>query len=135
MKPTKKTKPAIWHTAFPEQAAKLRPENTERGGVKARSGGAARRMEVYHAIRDLYLKPNGAVRVCSRCGRAASDVHHKAGREGLLLFDVRHWMAVCRPCHTWIHAHPKEAAQRGWLAWKGQWNKQENNPCASAGAC
>lgn len=116
MNPTKKTKPAIWRKAFPDQAVKLRPENTERGGVKARSGSENRRTEVYNAIKELFLQ---RPLCCERCKMplylVPLDVHHKAGRDGLLLFDVRHFAALCRDCHTWIHAHPAEAKTKGWL--------------------
>lgn len=118
MKISKKTKPAIWSTVFPEQAAKLRPESASKaGGVKARSGSEALRMSVYYGVAECYREthPHCACRLPC-CEEATSDVHHTDGRAGLLLFDVRHFLSVCRPCHDWIHAHPAEAAQRGWLS-------------------
>ena len=47
------------------------------------------------------------------CG-AARHVHHIRGR-GKYLLDERYWLAVCFECHEWIHAHPREAKERGWL--------------------
>lgn len=47
--------------------------------------------------------------------RRATDIHHKAGREGKRLNDEHHWLAVSREGHEWIHANPNEARRRGWL--------------------
>ena len=124
MKPTKKTKPAIWRAAFPEQAAKLRPESTERGGVKARSGSEQRRMDVYNAINALFAAANPHCEACHRIPLGGvqthnrDETHHVKGRDGLLLFDVRYFMSVCRWAHRWIHAHPAEAKKLGWLGSK-----------------
>ena len=50
------------------------------------------------------------------CHIAAKDVHHRAGRLGGNFLDESTWLPVCRPCHDWIHSHPKEARQLGLLA-------------------
>lgn len=42
------------------------------------------------------------------------DVHHRFKR-GKFYLDESTWMAVCRPCHDWIHAHPSEARTLGLL--------------------
>ena len=118
-KPKKKTNPAIWQRAFPDQAKALRPERTAAGGVKARSGSEKVRMEVYGAIADLFKKAHPVCECWGEmagCAVATEDVHHTRGRAGLLLFDIRHFLPVCRPCHDWIGAHPEEAAAKGWLA-------------------
>lgn len=44
-----------------------------------------------------------------------TDVHHKAGREGPLLLDERHWMCVSRWGHDWIRDHGREAHALGWI--------------------
>lgn len=43
------------------------------------------------------------------------DIHHKAGREGKLLNDRRHWLAVSRAGHDFIHANPSVSRENGWL--------------------
>lgn len=54
--------------------------------------------------------------ICEACGSAPTrDVHHKHGRHGGAYLDSSTWLAVCRPCHDWIHAHPKEAREAGLL--------------------
>jgi hypothetical protein len=45
----------------------------------------------------------------------ATEVHHKNKRHGARLNDEAQWMAVSRQGHAWIHAHPAEARELGWL--------------------
>ncbi len=47
--------------------------------------------------------------------RPTSDIHHKKGRVGSLLNDTRYWLAVSRVGHQWLHDHPNQARERGWL--------------------
>ena len=47
------------------------------------------------------------------CQIAASQVHHKQGREGSLLFDTEKWLAVCHKCHAWITEHSNKALEIG----------------------
>lgn len=54
--------------------------------------------------------------LCERCGpQFATEVHHKAGRNGERLIDSRYFMAVCRSCHEYIHNNPNESYKKGWL--------------------
>jgi len=66
----------------------------------------------YKIIRDKFMQENPK---CERCGAPATENHHKNGRNGLRLLDVNYFMAVCRNCHRWIHEHPKESREKGWL--------------------
>lgn len=66
----------------------------------------------YKIIRDKFMQENPR---CERCGAPATENHHKNGRNGLRLLDVNYFMAVCRNCHRWIHEHPKESREKGWL--------------------
>src|ERR1035437_3065479 len=98
--PKKKAK-ALWMTikspSFQAQQKQLRPENTAAGGVKARSQPEHIRMEIYNAIREIYLRANlfcechaDIAGVTNQTYRVQSNqIHHKRGRDGLLLFDVR----------------------------------------------
>jgi hypothetical protein len=56
-------------------------------------------------------------------GNRTTDIHHIQGRLGPLLTDERFWLAVSRSGHDWIHAHPEESRQKGWLCEKGKWNQ------------
>lgn len=60
------------------------------------------------------------------CNQSAMDLHHRAGRQGYadewareqgisLFIDERYFMSVCRSCHKWIEANPKEAEKRNYI--------------------
>lgn len=71
------------------------------------------RKKAYKIVREDYLFHNLR---CERCIKSfASDIHHKKGRIGDNLFDHTTFMAVCRPCHAYIEAHPAEAKAKGWM--------------------
>ena len=84
----------------------------KRTPLKRRSTKQARRDRQYRVLRGHWLgeHPN-----CEACAREATDVHHMAGRLGYRLLDVATWMATCPECHRWIHEHPAEARELGWL--------------------
>jgi hypothetical protein len=55
--------------------------------------------------------------VCVRCHRSAStDAHEPLLRSrGGDPYDPAECIAVCRPCHSWIHDNPKQATVDGWM--------------------
>lgn len=76
------------------------------------SNKRSKQLAEYKIIRDKFMIDNP---LCERCHRQATENHHKNGRNGERLLDTNYFMAVCRQCHQWIHAHPKEAREVGWL--------------------
>lgn len=72
----------------------------------------------YSRLRKDHLKAYPRCGVCTHPG--ASEIHHKAGREGDLLTDTSEFMSVHPPCHRWIHANPAAARKRGWLKSRNQ---------------
>ena len=48
------------------------------------------------------------------CTDKCTDVHHKAGRTGDNYLKMSTWMAVCRPCHSWIEINPEQAKELGF---------------------
>lgn len=68
--------------------------------------------KMYMEVRAEYMKDNP---VCEICGSRQVELHHKKGRIGKLLFDIRYFMTVCREDHRYIHENPKEARKKGWL--------------------
>lgn len=113
---------AIWTRAFPDQLKALHPETGPAGGIKARSGAETVRMAVYRPIAEMFKHAHPLCQCCEIIRlpfistqfferESSQDVHHCAGREGYLLFDIRHWKAACRVCHDWIHTHQEEAAR------------------------
>ena len=128
----KKRAKAIWTQAYPAQHKKLYPENTARGGVKAQSGSKKMRDAIYSEIAKLfkaafpYCEACKAIRHCNAAhARPTEDVHHKRGKVGLLYFDVRHWISVCRACHTWIGDNIEAARAIGLLCERGDWNRED----------
>lgn len=131
MKPkfTKLKRPkSICVAAFPKQFKKLNPERSAAtAGLRGRSASEALRMEIYRPIASMFKELNPLCHACkiikldAMAGSTGfvplftQDVHHNRGRSGLLLFDTRHWLAVCRQCHDWIGAHPDEAMKLGLL--------------------
>lgn len=122
----KKQPKSICMAAFPEQFAKLHPERGAAGGVKSRSASEGVRMAVYGGIRETFLMLH---RFCQACPIVKTDkathdqlyrtpstqIHHQRGRDGLLLFDTRHFLACCAECHRFIHDNPAKAMQLGLL--------------------
>jgi len=59
--------------------------------------------------------------------RRAVDIHHRNGTIGTLLTDEKHWIAICRNCHSFCHTFIKRARELGLIAPVGQWNTTEKN--------
>lgn len=123
----------MWCKTYPEQHKALHPERSAAGGIKARSQSEAVRLAVYRGIKELFLTQNPMCQCCQTLythltggvvARVsfADSVHHRKGRSGLLLFDVRHWLAACDRCHRWIHDNPETAISLGLLS--KEWNRQ-----------
>ena len=53
--------------------------------------------------------------ICPITGERTTDVHHKAGRVGKILLEQVYLLAVSRDGHDWIHNHPKESYEKGYL--------------------
>lgn len=71
----------------------------------------------YAKQRKAFLEAHPWCEVCTEPGdrRArATDIHHKKGR-GKYLLDESTWLAVSREGHRWIHDHPKQAAELGYI--------------------
>lgn len=78
----------------------------------------------YVERRNAWLKLSARIRAdrpkCEAqlpgCTGRSQEVHHKAGRIGALLLDEAHLMAICHPCHDYIHTRMSraEAVERGF---------------------
>lgn len=100
--------------------------------LSAVSKKRAIQLKEYRRLRAPFLDRNRVCEVCNR--RKSQDVHHARGRIGLDLIDLNGWMAVCRPCHQWLHDNPREAKAKGWLgAWQhGELAKRAKKKGAAA---
>lgn len=56
--------------------------------------------------------PECKAKVNEYCTKETDDPHHMRGR-GNYLLDVGTWLPVCRSCHSYLEAHPKEAKEKG----------------------
>lgn len=69
----------------------------------------------YRPLRDKYLQDNPMCEV-DDCNNVSTNLHHKAGRNGSLLYDVRYFMACCDDCHPRrIHENPEWARENGYI--------------------
>lgn len=73
---------------------------------------------MYYAIRDPFMEANPVCQICRR--EASTDLHHRKGRRGNLLFDTKWFMALCRTCHDYVHNNVANSKRMGWLVpfWK-----------------
>lgn len=73
---------------------------------------------VYTVLRRKFMEEKPMCEAgLSCCNGPSTDVHHKnagSNRSEYYLV-VETWLAVCRPCHDYIHTHPKEARELGLL--------------------
>lgn len=76
------------------------------------------RLERYYPIRNAFMEEYKVCQICRNF--QATDLHHRKGRRGNLLFDTEWFMALCRTCHDWVHNNIKQAKEMGWLVpfWK-----------------
>jgi hypothetical protein len=81
-------------------------------GIRKVSKKRVAENQLYKEQRAIYMFDHPR---CERCPRTASELHHRAGREGKLLYDSRFFASLCSICHTWVHAHPNDARQCGLL--------------------
>lgn len=110
------TKPALWVQAF----GKPKPPKPKRWIRKVSKNQAKRNYRYSKTLSD-FLKRNPW---CRMCGEKSQTAHHTRGRLGPLLFDTRYMMAVCNLCHDHCHRYIQESRENGWIAQKGDWNKQ-----------
>lgn len=81
----------------------------------------AARIYASHRPTDLHRSAVHAacMQVTALCQRVAVDLHEPLtrarapGEETIL--DPANSVAICRPCHDWIHAHPEAATLLGLL--------------------
>lgn len=79
--------------------------------IRKKSRKRSRQNAAYLKARKAFLLEHPA---CAACGEPATEIHHKAGREGEWLNYQPLWMSVCHTCHQRITHNPKEAEMLGW---------------------
>lgn len=69
---------------------------------------------IYLKARLEYLNEHQiceAKKICN--GASATEIHHKIGKIGELLYDKNFFLATCRKCHDWVEANVTEAKKLG----------------------
>lgn len=69
-------------------------------------------LKLYKLARDKFLLNNPLCQKCKK--KPATQVHHKKGRIGDLLTNVKYFMALDEDCHRYIELNPIEAKKKGW---------------------
>ncbi len=117
----------------PQSATSHRPSaqdqngghRSKRAGLKRKplrkvSAARAKENAEYSRRRRDFLIENFSCQVrTAHCTHHATQVHHRDGREGSLLTDVSLFTATCPNCHNWIHQHPNQARELGFIAPRG----------------
>ena len=82
------------------QKKKERDLNKPKKAVKIKSVSTKKLKELseYRVKRDSFMKINIYCQV-KGCGKGSTNLHHKAGRNGSLLTNVKYFMACCSDCH------------------------------------
>lgn len=142
MRSRRKTKPALWTQAFPDQV-KVKPERTRRRPVvswERRMEMKAYAVEARAFVRDLQLQGKrcpvvGAFETLppevqryliipwtgNRRSDKITECHHRHGRRGRLLLWRAGWLGVSKHGHRLIHKFQALARARGWIAPSGWW--------------
>lgn len=81
----------------------------KRSPLRKVSSKRAQQLRHYGKIRAALLAKHFKCQVCGR--NRSEDIHHMNGRSGARLTDTTWLLAVCRPCHDWIHRNPGKARE------------------------
>lgn len=103
-----------WGKGYCSHHQYLRTDKKKKSNyIKPISDKKAEELKIYREVRDKYMA-NHEICEYGNCSSLANDLHHKAGR-GKETTNVKHFMAVCRNHHTYIHLNPKESRALGYL--------------------
>lgn len=99
-----------WHQPKKEHSS-LNPKPYARA-IRPVSETMAANLAKYRTKRDRYFKDHP---VCEfpGCRSRKITLHHKRGRVGAFLTDIRYFCSLCGFHHTWVNEHNKEAAKMG----------------------
>ena len=53
--------------------------------------------------------------ITSKCNGQGEHKHHRKLRSRGGVDSTSCLVDICHHCHDWIHAHPKDATERGWM--------------------
>lgn len=70
-------------------------------------------LRMYASIAKTYLETHIKCEICLIDD--SEQIHHKAGRLGLMLVDPGNFMALCAECHDRVHRSPAWSRSQGFL--------------------
>lgn len=89
----------------------------KRTPIRRRSRKESARVARYNKAREIVFERSGGS--CEArtpdCRGVSDQVHHRKGRDGDLVDDIDYLLAACWACHNYIHRHPAESYERGWM--------------------
>lgn len=100
----------------PEKAVKKKSHK-----IKSRSKSRLKQEAEYKIIAPIFLEG----KFCPVTGGVATQVHHKKGRIGKLLTDIRFFLAVSDEGHDKIERNPEWARDMGYSLLR---NAKQNEP-------
>lgn len=85
--------------------------------IKVRRGTARSTSDFSDEVRqDLIARSNGWCEVAvPGCAGRGTQAHHRLRRAQGGKGTLKNGLWVCRACHSFIHDHPAESFERGWL--------------------
>ena len=114
MKYVKKTKPAPWTLAFPDQVEIKEPKKRKNYSMSKKRKAESK---IYNQMRIPFLTEHP---FCMRCGDPAQCVHHWSGR-GKNYLKIETWRAACIKCNNFAKTHPSESRRDLWIAPLGEY--------------
>ncbi len=117
---SKKSKHAVKLRTLQEIRSSKKPTSKRQKRIRRVSVKKAADLKEYYAMRARFL---ANVDLCEICHTDRPvEIHHRRGRVGPLLTDLRHLLATCHRCHQWLHENVEEARTLGYICEKGLWN-------------
>lgn len=107
-------------------AKKPLPDKKPKNQLKKITKSLRKRKREYYPLQRQFLEDHPFCQICEARGamppNRSTEVHHKFGRIGSLLCDVRGFVASCFPCRDFPHSNPKKARELGVLGEARYWN-------------
>ena len=72
-------------------------------------------MRSWQSLVDQRAAGHCEARLSERCVGAGQHYHHRKLRSRGGADSAANLVDICHHCHDWIHAHPKDATERGWM--------------------
>lgn len=92
-----------------------KPKQKSYNSFKPISDKRTEELAIYRPLRDKYLAEHPVCEV-KDCNNSTTNLHHKNGRLGKMVYNTAYFMACCHLCHPKrIHENPEWARENGYL--------------------